>query len=858
MDLIRSIPYEIKSNKGQILLKIDTFSEENQHIFDAFHLITKPATSNANEEPKKIHVQILMPQNYSFRILKFMLHRILLVEINTPIANVILSAIYETTICKLKEMTTKFFPNEVTNDEFDRYSNDRVIQFKELTEEEKWILLLGQQIITFEKYFKADVSKIKLQLYKQFTNLFTRFINFRQNNIQTKFKLIEEKESNDFMIKESWVLLKNQPLHNQKIIYIEPTEEFTLKKMGDELDKNLYGILNHEILALMISKMLKMTHVDSYSTVISSKFALIDNNRVTPALEDRNYQIYNKTCSQQSFSAIDCVTTLLFRSCGIKKIPSNILSNIFIALLYSELPFDDSLREYILILVHKEINRNSLMGYKLFDNPSMILLFNRQSLIKDITQGFDDIFEIRNLKLTKETMPSAVFLRNVMITNLVYYLLTHPVYSGIFKIKYVKKMVAKLTSFVELLPIDGEKVKPIIEVLMTSYFKSNVNGEINIKSFMTMLNQNLNKSYFSDDTIYEKYKFVLSDTTETKGFNIYEYFKPLLFGTFFNNCELCDNIFLMCQNNCHIMDCGNHKICIDCGDKIFKKKCYTQGQRVELINFVCPICRQPETNKLYKIPEGFYEAPDEHCLCSYPDCMNIAKMSSLPPCQAAGLDEPENTQNHDNNENHENYCQQHLQLMHLMSYVPVEMLNTVKECPSCHNLINRVEGCSHITCQCGQQFCWVCDYVHENNEVAYSHASYCRGRHTWEKALSLLVNVSSRILTEIKNFYNTLQDNDEHTELTITQSIHQLIEGWLSNDLASPEINAQSFWNFQSWLNSHLGIAMETIIPQLIAEMCEWLHSPTNSQTSISVIASNLQQELTRLKSIDESLFMEL
>ncbi len=87
MDLIRSIPYEIKSNKGHVIIKIDNFTEENRYIFDAFHSITKPSnTSNTpatsdtsiEEEQKKIHVQILIPNNYSFKILKFMLHRILL------------------------------------------------------------------------------------------------------------------------------------------------------------------------------------------------------------------------------------------------------------------------------------------------------------------------------------------------------------------------------------------------------------------------------------------------------------------------------------------------------------------------------------------------------------------------------------------------------------------------------------------------------------------------------------------------------------------------------------------------------------------------------------------------------------
>jgi hypothetical protein len=810
-------------------------------------------------EQKRIHVQILTPINYSFKILKFMLYRILLIEINNSLAEIILSAIYETSIFKLKLMTAKFFPNNLRNDAFDKYLDDQVIQFKELTEDEKWILLLGEQIIVFEKHFKVEHSKIKLELFKEFHVLFSRFLNFHQKNIHAKIKLIDEKENDAFTIKQSWVLLKNQTLANQKILYIEPNQEFTLKKLGNELDKLLYGVLNHDILALMISKMLKMTHIDSYSSVISSKFSLMDNNRVTPALEDINYMLYSKTCSNQIFSAIDFVTDLLFRSCGVKKLSLNVLSNIFISLLYSELPFDENVREYMIILLHKDIHRNYIYGSQIFDTTSKItskiLIFNKPSIIKEITGGFYDIFEIKKMKLTKESIPSPLIIRNLMIKNLVYYLLINPIYSGIFKIKYVKTLTTKISSFVKCLPIDISKEKAIVEAIMNSYFKSNQNGQIDIKMFMILLNQNLNKSYYNDDTIYNKYKFVLS---ENDGFNIYDCFKPLLFGNFWNNCELCDNVFVICQNNCHIMDCGNHKICIDCADKIFNTKCYTQGQRINLINFVCPICQKPEANHIYKVPEGFYENPTHHCLCSYPDCQNIAKMSTLPPCQAAGL-EPEPQEPQEPQENHENYCQQHLRLMHLMSYVPVEMINSVKECPSCHNLINRIDGCSHITCQCGKQFCWICDYVHENNASVYNHPSYCRGTHTWERSLRMLVDISTRMLSEITRFYDEspVGDNDQAEN---NLRIHQLIGNWVSNDFASPEINAQSFWSFQLWLNETLRnqVTIDTLLPEIIAEICEWIQMPSNSNTPIGVLASNLSDELHRLKSFNENLFEKL
>lgn len=44
-------------------------------------------------------------------------------------------------------------------------------------------------------------------------------------------------------------------------------------------------------------------------------------------------------------------------------------------------------------------------------------------------------------------------------------------------------------------------------------------------------------------------------------------------------------------------------------------------------------------------------------------------------------------------------------------------------CPTCHHLINRYEGCSHVECACGQHFCWCCGHPFDSADAVYDHLS---------------------------------------------------------------------------------------------------------------------------------------
>lgn len=52
----------------------------------------------------------------------------------------------------------------------------------------------------------------------------------------------------------------------------------------------------------------------------------------------------------------------------------------------------------------------------------------------------------------------------------------------------------------------------------------------------------------------------------------------------------------------------------------------------------------------------------------------------------------------------------------------------VKFCPNCHALIEKNDGCNHMTClQCEYQFCWICEKKYSNNHYSPLNINGCPG-----------------------------------------------------------------------------------------------------------------------------------
>jgi len=50
-----------------------------------------------------------------------------------------------------------------------------------------------------------------------------------------------------------------------------------------------------------------------------------------------------------------------------------------------------------------------------------------------------------------------------------------------------------------------------------------------------------------------------------------------------------------------------------------------------------------------------------------------------------------------------------------------------KRCPSCRAMIEKTEGCNHMTCRCGAHICWKCMNVFETPEETYAHLRTVHG-----------------------------------------------------------------------------------------------------------------------------------
>lgn len=52
--------------------------------------------------------------------------------------------------------------------------------------------------------------------------------------------------------------------------------------------------------------------------------------------------------------------------------------------------------------------------------------------------------------------------------------------------------------------------------------------------------------------------------------------------------------------------------------------------------------------------------------------------------------------------------------------------NNARKCPSCRVLVQKTEGCNHMSCKCGVHFCWICTEAFDAGSI-YSHMTQAHG-----------------------------------------------------------------------------------------------------------------------------------
>jgi hypothetical protein len=235
-------------------------------------------------------------------------------------------------------------------------------------------------------------------------------------------------------------------------------------------------------------------------------------------------------------------------------------------------------------------------------------------------------------------------------------------------------------------------------------------------------------------------------------------------------------------------------------------------------------------------------------LCSYAGCSIITK-TDVPRLCEAGIESDLTPI----------YCENHLRIMRIMTQLSDKNKNNIeyKNCLKCGTVINKLDGCNHMKCNCGFEFCWVCDYVKneesdENDNNRYKHPSYCRGNYSWEEGMFSLSNL-------LNEFYREINDiNLNNVEL------NAIYGKWFNETLVSYPIYAVSFWDLDLWIRKKISDRPVHSPPMqnnigynisiLIGNICEWVGNPYTND--LKMIIYNLLGLLNELKYHHPDLFV--
>ena len=198
-------------------------------------------------------------------------------------------------------------------------------------------------------------------------------------------------------------------------------------------------------------------------------------------------------------------------------------------------------------------------------------------------------------------------------------------------------------------------------------------------------------------------------------------FKEFLTKKSFNidNCHCCGSDFTSINKKYwHTFPCSQctipPKICIDC----YKKSTVLLGGHQlnpQASGISCMQCNYVFPENISRFPEGttqeqISENSEEYFSCCFIGCKHFVH---IPAVEGAicGVETGVIA---------DTFCESHTFLMTIK--------DNAKKCPGCGIIITKTEGCNHITCNCGAQFCFrpKCPYFVNAHVKTYQHPPYCR------------------------------------------------------------------------------------------------------------------------------------
>ena len=239
-------------------------------------------------------------------------------------------------------------------------------------------------------------------------------------------------------------------------------------------------------------------------------------------------------------------------------------------------------------------------------------------------------------------------------------------------------------------------------------------------------------------------------------------------------CIICNELFIVNEKNKN-EKCG-HAYCSSCWydflsvnikeNKLPSIKCLDYNCKEKLLDkFIINLLNSDidliNKYKRYKFELEIINDPNKK-LCPYPNCDSFLELKEIRQRDVAC-------------ENKHEFCFICLKPPHGnlpcdedidKSIVEYAKNNFVKKCPKCGIVIEKKNGCNHITCtKCKYQWCWLCN---EEYEPSHYNTGKCKGfqffrpKNDYEIKLMIEGKINSRELNDSQRQFDHLEQEREH------------------------------------------------------------------------------------------------
>jgi hypothetical protein len=395
---------------------------------------------------------------------------------------------------------------------------------------------------------------------------------------------------------------------------------------------------------------------------------------------------------------VDLLGATMFRHIGLR-LSRNEIIMLFTELLYSKIPLNEGVKEVLEELLSRDFV--ALEQMNLYSEPKNLSMWQTSKLVPNIPV----------ITRTKSEIAAFIFLFQTWCLD-----------SNEVKMSFQK--IAELFGF-SLKFLTPKSLKILNESIKTSKtgftFKkwwSLANSawikKIDHRGHHVIVKREESELHDVFDGLYN----ATFEPTEEKHAKKFESFFDFMQskGIEFKECICCDKLFMMSLHKPFTLPCDvcNSSVCMSCTDKIYHPD-IAEGHVLNLSSVSCINCRTIFPCMTNRFPEGtpiedIQSHSNEFYSCCVHGCNNFARVQQ----EGVGCaDRPDTVV--------DTFCAPH----NYMNRVAADEM--YKECPGCHATVMKSEGCNHMTCTCGAEFCMCkdCPYVKPEGGV-YTHPFYCR------------------------------------------------------------------------------------------------------------------------------------